>query len=73
MDENEAGRCRYKELLDLVGICIVQPDAIACGGTAEWRSIAALAENARATIGPHSHHDLHSHLEAAIPNAGMVE
>ncbi len=73
LGENEAGRWRFGELLDRVGECIIQPDATACGGISEWLHIAALAERAKVTVCPHAYHDLHSHLAAAIPNAGMVE
>ena len=73
LGENEAGRWRFRELLDRVSGCIIQPDATACGGISEWLRIAKLAQSAQVTVCPHAYHDLHIHLAAAIPHAGMVE
>ena len=40
--EIEAGRWRFKELLDQQAASILQPDAVVCGGITEFRRIAAL-------------------------------
>lgn len=71
--EIEAGRWRFKELLDKGGAQILQTDAAVCGGITEWRRIASLAEAYGVTICPHWFHDLHVHLVAAAPNARYVE
>lgn len=71
--EIEAGRWRFKELLDKGGAQILQTDAAVCGGITEWRRIASLAEGYGVSICPHWFHDLHVHLVAAAPNARYVE
>lgn len=71
--EIEAGRWRFKELLDKGAAQILQTDAAVCGGITEWRRIASLADAYGVTICPHWFHDLHVHLVAAAPNARYVE
>lgn len=71
--EIEAGRWRFKELLDKGGAQILQTDAAVCGGITEWRRIASLADAYGVTICPHWFHDLHVHLVASAPNARYVE
>lgn len=71
--EIEAGRWRFKSLLEKDAAAILQADAAVCGGITEWRRIAATAASYGATIAPHWFHDLHVHLVAATPNASMVE
>ena len=71
--EIEAGRWRFKEILDKEAASIVQPDAAVCGGITEFRRIAALADCYGVTICPHWFHDLHVHLVAASPNGQFVE
>jgi L-alanine-DL-glutamate epimerase-like enolase superfamily enzyme len=71
--EIEAGRWRFKELLDKKAASILQPDALVCGGISEFRRIAALADCYGVTICPHWFHDLHAHLVAASPNGQFVE
>jgi len=71
--EIEAGRWRFKELLDADGAAILQPDAAVCGGISEYRRIAALADAYGVKVCPHWFHDLHAHLVAATPNADFVE
>jgi L-alanine-DL-glutamate epimerase-like enolase superfamily enzyme len=71
--EIEAGRWRFKELLDKEAAGIIQPDAAVCGGISEWRKIAATAASYEVTVWPHWFHDLHVHLVAATPNARFVE
>ena len=71
--EIEAGRWRFKELLDQQAASILQPDAVVCGGITEFRRIAALADCYGVTVCPHWFHDLHAHLVAASPNGQFVE
>jgi L-alanine-DL-glutamate epimerase-like enolase superfamily enzyme len=71
--EIEAGRWRFKELLDKQAASILQADAAVCGGITEFRRIAALADCYGVTMCPHWFHDLHVHLVAASPNGQFVE
>ena len=71
--EIEAGRWRFKELMDRAGAVILQTDACVCGGISEFRRIAATAASYGITVMPHWFHDLHVHLVAATPNARYVE
>ena len=71
--EIEAGRWRFKELLEKEAAAILQPDAAVCGGITEFRRIAATAASYGVSVWPHWFHDLHVHLAAATPNAGSVE
>jgi L-alanine-DL-glutamate epimerase-like enolase superfamily enzyme len=71
--EIEAGRWRFKELLDKEAAAILQTDAAVCGGISEFRRIAATAASYGVTLCPHWFHDLHAHLVASTPNARYVE
>jgi L-alanine-DL-glutamate epimerase-like enolase superfamily enzyme len=71
--EIEAGRWRFKDLMDRAGAIILQTDACVCGGISEFRRIAATAASYGITVLPHWFHDLHVHLVAATPNARYVE
>jgi L-alanine-DL-glutamate epimerase-like enolase superfamily enzyme len=71
--EIEAGRWRFKELLDKRAASILQTDAAVCGGVTEFRRIAALADCHGVAMCPHWFHDLHVHLVAAAPNGQFVE
>jgi L-alanine-DL-glutamate epimerase-like enolase superfamily enzyme len=71
--EIEAGRWRFKELLQTGAAAILQPDAAVCGGISEFRRIAATAASFGVTLCPHWFHELHAHLVAATPNARYVE
>lgn len=71
--EIEAGRWRFKELMDKGGAAILQTDAAVCGGITEFRRIAATAASYGINMCPHWFHDLHVHLVAATPNADFVE
>lgn len=71
--EIEAGRWRFKELLDKGGASILQTDACVCGGITEFRRIAATAASYGVNLCPHWFHDLHAHLVASTPNAQYVE
>lgn len=71
--EIEAGRWRFKEMLDKQAAGILQTDATVCGGVSEWRRIAATAASYGVTVSPHAWHDVHVHLAASAPNARHVE
>jgi L-alanine-DL-glutamate epimerase-like enolase superfamily enzyme len=71
--EIEAGRFRFKELLDRQAAEILQTDATVCGGVTEWRRIVATAASYGVTVSPHAWHDVHAHLVASAPNARYVE
>jgi len=71
--EMEAGRWRFRELIDAGGAAILQSDAAVCGGITEWRRISAYADLKGITVCPHWMHDLHAPLVAATPNARFVE
>jgi L-alanine-DL-glutamate epimerase-like enolase superfamily enzyme len=71
--EIEAGRWRFKELLDKQAASILQADALVCGGITEFRRIAALADSYGVTMCPHWFADVHVHLVAASPNGQFVE
>ena len=71
--EMEAGRWRFRELIDTGGARILQSDAAVCGGITEWRRISAYADLKGVTVCPHWMHDLHAPLVAATPNARFVE
>jgi L-alanine-DL-glutamate epimerase-like enolase superfamily enzyme len=71
--EIEAGRWRFKEILDKRAAVILQADAAVCGGISEWRRIANTAASYGVTICPHWLHELHVHLVASVSNARYVE
>ncbi|MBY6030556.1 mandelate racemase/muconate lactonizing enzyme family protein [Halomonas sp. DP8Y7-1] len=71
--EIEAGRWRFKELLEQDAAMILQTDAAVCGGITEFRRITATAASFGVDVYPHWFHDLHVHLVASAPNARMVE
>ncbi len=71
--EIEAGRWRFKQLLDNRCAEVLQADAAVCGGISEWRRIAHLASSYGVTIAPHWFHDLHVHLVASSASASFVE
>jgi L-alanine-DL-glutamate epimerase-like enolase superfamily enzyme len=71
--EIEAGRWRFKDLLQSRAAAILQTDACVCGGITEFRRIAATAASFGVTLCPHWFHDLHAHLVASTPNARYVE
>ena len=71
--EVEAGRWRFKEILDKKAAAVLQADAIVCGGVSEWRRIAATASSYGIPVAPHAWHDVHAHLVASATNASFVE
>ena len=71
--EIEAGRWRFKALLDAGAAGLLQTDATVCGGITEWRRIAATAASYGISVSPHAWHDVHVHLVASTPNATYAE
>lgn len=71
--EIEAGRWRFKDLMQRGAASLLQTDATVCGGITEWRRIAATASSFGISVSPHAWHDVHVHLVASTPNATMVE
>jgi len=71
--EIEAGRWRFKELLDRQAVGLLQTDATVCGGITEWRRIAATAASYGVRVSPHAWHDVHVHLVGSTPNATYAE
>ena len=71
--EIEAGRWRFREILEKRAARILQHDAAVCGGISEWRRITQAAAAYDVTVSPHWFHDLHAHLVASAPNCRWVE
>lgn len=71
--EIEAGRWRFRELLEKEAAAILQTDATVCGGITEWRRITATAASYGISVSPHAWHDVHVHLVASAPNATYAE
>lgn len=71
--EIEAGRWRFKALLEQGAAGLLQTDATVCGGITEWRRIAATAASFGVSVSPHAWHDVHVHLVASTPNATYAE
>lgn len=71
--EIEAGRWRFKDLIQRGATTLLQTDATVCGGITEWRRIAATASSFGIQISPHAWHDVHVHLVGATTNATMAE
>lgn len=71
--EIEAGRWRFKEILDKRGAAVLQADAAVCGGITEWRRIAHTAASYGVSMAPHWFDSVHVHLVAAASHASYVE
>jgi len=71
--EIEAGRWRFKDLIEHGGVTLLQTDATVCGGISEWRRIAATAASHGIRVSPHAWHDVHVHLVGATQNASYAE
>jgi L-alanine-DL-glutamate epimerase-like enolase superfamily enzyme len=71
--EIEAGRWRFKELLERGATTLVQVDATVCGGITEWKRVAATAASYGVSVAPHAWHDVHVHCVASAPNATYAE
>jgi L-alanine-DL-glutamate epimerase-like enolase superfamily enzyme len=71
--EIEAGRWRFKDLLERGATTLVQVDATVCGGITEWKRVAATAASYGVSVAPHAWHDVHVHCVASAPNATYAE
>jgi D-arabinonate dehydratase len=71
--ELEATRWAFAELVERRAADILQPDATVCGGVSEWLKIAHMAAALDIPIAPHYNWDIHTQLNAAIPNALFIE
>lgn len=67
------GRWAHRDLVERGGVTVLQADAAVCGGITEWRRVAGMAAAQSVPMAPHSFHDLHVHLVAAVPNGLFVE
>ena len=71
-------KSHYRQLLDLNGIDIAQPDLMYAGGITEVRKIAAIADTFHVPISPHNTKGpvgiiAAAHLMASIPNVAPME
>ncbi|MGX9182159.1 mandelate racemase/muconate lactonizing enzyme family protein [Mesorhizobium sp. BHbdii] len=71
--EIEAGRWRFRALLDARAAHALQADALVCGGITEWRRICGIASSYGVPVYPHAWHDIHAHLAASQPNSALAE
>jgi L-alanine-DL-glutamate epimerase-like enolase superfamily enzyme len=71
--EIEAGRWRFRELLEARAAHVLQADAVVCGGITEWRRITAQAASYGVPVCAHAWHDIHAHCAASVPNSPYVE
>ncbi|MEO9340798.1 mandelate racemase/muconate lactonizing enzyme family protein [Mesorhizobium sp. SB112] len=71
--EIEAGRWRFRDLIERGAVQIAQPDMFACGGVSEWCRIATIADAAGIPVCTHAWQDFHAPLMASAPNAMFVE
>lgn len=71
--EIEAGRWRFRALLEARAAHVLQTDALVCGGVTEWKRICALASAYGMPVYPHAWHDIHVHLAASQPNSALAE
>ncbi len=71
--ELEATRWAFADLVSRQAADILQPDATVCGGVTEWLKIAHMAASLDIPVAPHYNWDIHTQLNAAIPNALFIE
>lgn len=76
--ERLLSRYEFRELLELGGCKVVQPDIMHCGGFTEMKRIAALADTHYVQVAPHNPGGpicvaASLHLAAAIPNFLILE
>lgn len=71
--EIEAGRWRFRAILEARAAHVLQADALVCGGITEWRRICGLASSFGVPVYPHAWHDVHAHLAATQPNSALAE
>jgi galactonate dehydratase len=71
-------RWGFRELLDLNGVALIQPDVAHCGGIAETRRVAAMAEVDYVGLAPHNplspvNTAASAHVAMATPNFIVLE
>jgi D-arabinonate dehydratase len=71
--ELEATRWAFADLLERKAADILQPDATVVGGVGEWLKVAHMAASFDIPIAPHYNWDIHTQLQATIPNALFIE
>ncbi|KUO48815.1 MAG: hypothetical protein APF76_18210 [Desulfitibacter sp. BRH_c19] len=76
--ENETTRYGFRQLIEIAGVDIVQPDVTRCGGLTEAKKIAQLAQTHHITCVPHAWSSgiviaASLHLIASIPNGCLLE
>jgi D-arabinonate dehydratase len=71
--ELEATRWAFADLLERRAADILQPDATVVGGVGEWLKVAHMAAAFDIPIAPHYNWDIHTQLQATIPNALFIE
>lgn len=76
--EHLVGRYQFRELLAKFAVSYIQPDTLHCGGIAETRKIAAMAEAFYTPVIPHNPNGPVStaamvHVGASVPNFAMLE
>jgi len=71
--ELEATRWAFAELLTRRAADILQPDATVVGGVSEWMKVAHMAASFDIPIAPHYNWDIHTQLQACIPNGLFIE
>ena len=71
--ELEATRWAFAELFTRRAADILQPDATVVGGVSEWLKVAHMAAAFDVPIASHYNWDIHTQLQAAIPNSLFIE
>jgi D-arabinonate dehydratase len=71
--ELEATRWAFAELVERRAADILQPDATVVGGVGEWLKVAHMASALDIPIAPHYNWDIHTQLQATIPNGLFIE
>ena len=71
--ELESTRWAFADLLQRRAADILQPDATVVGGVGEWLKVAHMAAAFDIPIAPHYNWDIHTQLQATIPNGLFIE
>ena len=71
--ELEATRWAFADLIERRAADILQPDATVVGGVGEWLKVAHMAASFDIPIAPHYNWDIHTQLQASIPNGLFIE
>ena len=71
--ELEATRWAFADLIERRAADILQPDATVVGGVGEWLKVAHMAAGFDIPIAPHYNWDIHTQLQATVPNGLFIE